>query len=540
MILEQFPAQDIVREWKPFKKQKEFISIPFSVFEGLYGGGVGGGKSDCIVLLPLLYQFHLHPRYKGIILRRTFPDLEQEIILRSHQWYPAAGGSYSEQKRRWTFPSGAVQAFGHAEHKDDIRKYDSSEYNLACFEELTHFLEFQYLYLIGSRVRSSSSDLPAIVRNSTTPGNIGHNFVRKRFVDPFPSGGKIIVDPLKPKLKRIFVRALPHDNPHLDPNYVPKLDVLPEAEKRAKLGDWYVYQGMAFDNFRSDGPLPGEPENANHVVEDFPIPDYWPKIAAIDWGGGSASTYFCIANIAPDGKIYITDELYWESDPISTWATEIGRCLDGKTSLVRVKLDSNAWNSLGEENTVAEQFYKYSRYRPEPADKGKGSRISGRILVQESLRFTQRPARKVVRTNYDPELADKILRFHGLKKYEEYLGFFRPEAPESNLPRLQVFRSCRRLIDTIPLCVYDDTNPSDVKEFAGDDPYDCLRYVLRSVERYVQDSALKYEEVQQIALVESRLEETRDQTTFYRQMELLEDKKRKRGFGVVRFPLRPV
>jgi Terminase large subunit, T4likevirus-type, N-terminal len=538
-LLETYPTSEIVREWKPFRRQKEFISLPFSIFEALYGGSAGGGKSDCIVLLPLLYQFHLHPRYKGIILRRTFPDLEQEIILRSHQWYPAAGGSYSEQKRRWTFPSGAVQAFGHAEHKEDIRKYDSSEYNLASFEELTHFIDFQYLYLIGSRVRSSSSDLPAIVRNSSTPGNIGHSFVRRRFVDPAPEGGKIILDPLKPKLKRIFVRSFPHDNPYLDPNYIHRLDALPEAEKQAKLGNWYVFQGQAFDNFRPEGPLPDEPENANHVVDDFKVPDYWPKIAAIDWGGGSAGTYSAIANISPDGKVFISDEMHYENAPISTWATEIGKCLEEKSSVVRLKLDSNAWNTLGEENTIAEQFYKYSKYRPEPADKGKGSRISGRILLQEFLRFAQKPARKVVRNDFDPELAEKILRFHGVRKYEEYLEFFKPEEPETNLPRLQIFRSCRKLIETIPLCVYDENNPSDVKAFDGDDPYDCLRYLLRSVDSYIRDSALKFEEVQKLAQIEKKLQESQDQTTFYRQMEFLEAKKKK-GFGVVRFPARRV
>jgi hypothetical protein len=75
------------------------------------------------------------------------------------------------------------------------------------------------------------------------------------------------------------------------------------------------------------------------------------------------------------------------------------------------------------------------------------------------------------------------------------------------------------MIDVIPQCVYDENNPSDVAEFSGDDPYDCLRYVLRSVEHYVQDSRSKFEELQQVEAVEQKLESTQDYTTFYRQME---------------------
>src|SRR5690242_16322545 len=95
-------------EFKPHKKQESFLSIPDSIFEAMYGGAAGGGKSDILVMLPLLRRFHESPYFKGIIFRRTYPELESEIIARSRKWYPHFGGVYHEEKRRWTFPSGAI------------------------------------------------------------------------------------------------------------------------------------------------------------------------------------------------------------------------------------------------------------------------------------------------------------------------------------------------------------------------------------------------------------------------------------------------
>ena len=67
--------------WKPFPKQEEFLKIPLDVFEAFFGGSAGPGKSEILVMLPLLYEFYKYKGFKGLIMRRTFPELESEIIL---------------------------------------------------------------------------------------------------------------------------------------------------------------------------------------------------------------------------------------------------------------------------------------------------------------------------------------------------------------------------------------------------------------------------------------------------------------------------
>src|ERR1700694_2363421 len=96
-----------IREWKPTARQEALLSIPDTVFEALYGGAAGGGKTETLLVLPLVKKdkkdrpLYEHPKFKMLYLRRTFPELDQEVIPRSRSFYAATGASYKDQKKRW-------------------------------------------------------------------------------------------------------------------------------------------------------------------------------------------------------------------------------------------------------------------------------------------------------------------------------------------------------------------------------------------------------------------------------------------------------
>jgi Terminase large subunit, T4likevirus-type, N-terminal len=501
----------------------------------LYGGAAGGGKSECLLMLPLVRQFNQHPRFKGIIFRRTFPELEKELITRSQVdgYYAACGAQYNDQKKRWTWPWGAQIQFGHVEHEKDVRNYDTAEYQYVGWDEATSFTPFQYEYITFSRVRKSVDNLPAIVRAGTNPGNVGHGYFRKRFVEPHPSGNAILkevrqVRGRETELLRIFIPSFVSDNTYLmanDPGYVDRLERLPEAEKRAKLyGDWFIFKGQVFDDFRIK-PLPDEPPNACHVLNPFPIPSYWPKILFIDWGY-AAMTYAGWLAIDPGSRRVYQYREYWvKQTKISQWASEVAKLTDADENIVDVVLDPSAWGKRGEEFTIADQFNEITKLNVRRAD---NDRIGGKEIVQEYLRWKPRPTRKIPLNGFDHELAERIRRINGDDAYKEYCDLFVPEAPEVNLPKLQIFDTCVKMIETIPLCVYPQKNETDgkpvedVQEFNGDDPYDALRYGLKAAQYYLDSGVSVHKIEQDRALICAAAKDKKDLTDFYRKMAHLE------------------
>lgn len=525
--------------WDPTPRQRDFITLPDTLFEGFYGGAAGGGKSEILLMLPIVKQWYQNPRFHGIIFRRTFPQLEESLIPRSNEYYKPLGATYDATKHVWTFPSGATMRFSYMLKKDDARQHDTAEYNYAAFDELTHFDEFQYLY-ITSRVRTSDPSLPALVRSASNPGNVGHLWVRNRFVQPAKTGYVILYDS-KSQTKRIFIPAKLTDNVHLlrnDPTYANRLLLLPEAEKRAKLdGDWWTFAGMVFEEFRSEH-LNGEPDHAIHVVDPFDVPLWWTRIAAIDWGY-QAMVWIGWFALAPNKRVYLYREYAEKRKYISEWASDFARLTSTSGEVLEsVVIDPSARQQRGDPKSILQQFSDHSGYTLGDAESGRlgvlrladNDRLSGKLLIHEFLRWSEKPARIVPQTGFDLELSQQILRRKGRPAYNEYVSLFMPEETEVNLPKLQIFKSCPMVIDTIPICVYADQNSSkavdkvaeDVAEFAGDDPYDGLRYGLKEVIRVINDSPETLAKNKQIDEIVAQYRLSGDVTRYYRRMEQYE------------------
>lgn len=551
-----------MNEWKPHFKQEQAIAVPDTVLEVFYGGAAGGGKTDVGICLPLVKltkyskkPWYQHPKFKGLILRRTIPEVKKELMKRCSEYYPQTGAKPNYSDHVWKWSWGAELWLSGAEHEDDVRNYDTEQFNYIFFEELTSFTEFMYIYMM-QRCRPADEDLPSLMFSASNPGNVGHGWVRKRFVEPYKQGGKIIRQYFfkrdgsyvtddsgnRKYIQRIFIPALGSDNPHLlknDPDYLTKLEAQPEAEKAAKLyGDWWTFSGQVFDTFRSR-KFPDEPENALHVIEAFEVPNWWPRILAIDWGYKAATVAYWAA-ISPEGRVYIYRGYYARETLVTTWGTEIGEVSRGENIRCLV-LDTNAWETRGEEKTIAQQFQEQFTAafgdRTLTAEKASKGRISGKSLIQEFLRWKPKPLLKNDNNlTFNQEEADKLKRISDAA-WTRYVELFAAPEIEQNIPRLQIFDipSTKELIECIPLCVYDEKNVEDVKEWqvndnqVGDDPYDCLRYLLKRVDRYIKEAKNEFEYREKEQAVVQHLAVTQDQTAYYRKMEYLERTGKKRG-----------
>lgn len=233
----------------PSPKQAAFLA--WQGREALFGGAGGGGKS--IALLMAALQFADVPGYNAVIFRRTLTDLElpDGLIDVSKDWLDTTHAQWNGNKRRWTFPSGAILQFAYMNHYGSERRYKSTQFQFIGFDEITEFpWEEQYLYLF-SRLRRgvqtteqaistygqapcglTLADIPLRVRSATNPGGPGHSWVYQRFVD------KTNLD------RRPFLPSLLSDNPGIDADeYRAALAELPEVERRRmEEGDWDVVE----------------------------------------------------------------------------------------------------------------------------------------------------------------------------------------------------------------------------------------------------------------------------------------------------------
>lgn len=289
------------------KKQKAFIDSRES--EVLFGGAAGGGKSYGQMADALLFALKF-PGSKQLVLRRTFAELDKSLIRLSLSLFPREIYSFNSSSHTGRFKNGSIIDFGYCAAEIDVYQYQSAEYDVIRFDELTHFTESQYIYLL-SRVRGANS-FPKQVKSSTNPGGVGHSWVKARFVDPAPSGESFVGDD---GLDRIFIPSLLSDNKFLsegDPRYKERLLALPEREKKALLyGDWNIFEGQYFTEF----------DPALHVIQPFEIPAGWRKYRTIDYGLDRLACLW-IAR-APDGNSYVYREFCKSNLTISQAAREI-------------------------------------------------------------------------------------------------------------------------------------------------------------------------------------------------------------------------
>lgn len=254
--------------------QQQFLQSTASIV--IFGGGAGGGKSYAL-LLEALRHFN-NPLFNGIIFRRNSTQIRNPggLWQNSLEIYSGLGAVARQAYLEWTYPSGGKLKMAHLENSDSVFSYQGSQIPLIMWDELTHFEESQFWYMM-SRLRSTSG-IPGYMRATCNPDV---NWVRQLidwWIDSagFPikerSGtlrwfikrddGLIWANSREELIERYgedqipksltFIPSLVHDNKILmqkDPTYLSNLMALSRVDRMRLLeGNWNVKEsaGMLF------------------------------------------------------------------------------------------------------------------------------------------------------------------------------------------------------------------------------------------------------------------------------------------------------
>ncbi|MDG4675860.1 terminase family protein [Shinella sp. 838] len=128
----------------------------------IYGGSAGGGKTWALLMEPLRHI--ANSQFGAVFFRRTLVQVRNEGGLwdESEKLYPCLNAKPRvAPDLSWTFPSGASVSFAHLEHDKTVSNWQGSQIPLICFDELTHFTQKQFWYLL-SRNRSMCANSEAI------------------------------------------------------------------------------------------------------------------------------------------------------------------------------------------------------------------------------------------------------------------------------------------------------------------------------------------------------------------------------------------
>jgi len=434
-------------EWKPNSGPQE-RALQANVFELLYGGARGGGKTEAGIIW--LTDDIEHKLYRALVIRRNADDLS-DWIDRANRIYSLLGGKMSGKPPIFRFPWGAVIRTGHLKDDQAYTKYQGHEYPRMLIEELTQIpTEKRYLQLLAS-CRSTIPELKPKTFLTTNPGEVGHAWVKERFIDPAPPNVKF-KDP-DTGHTRIFIPSTIDDNPALlnnDPGYVHRLEGLkktdPQLYKAWRWGSWDVFAGQVFREWLRE--MNGQ---EYHTVNsfDYKIEDC-KKVICFDWGYNAPGCALWLA-ITPQNKfgvsrVYVYRELYQNKKTPKEWAFDM-KALNGNEDIDFMVLPHDCFA------------------RPQGG---------------ESIDSTFRKELKIKIVKGHTQAKDA--RLNRIAITHQYLS----EAIDGK-PYLQTFEpQCPNLIRTLPLLVYDqkgdETKVEDIDTTQEDHTWDALSIGLVAIQ----------------------------------------------------------
>lgn len=411
-------------------KQREALLASKSTPVLFYGGAKGGGKSYLVRFREIRRRLK-YPNTKGLIVRKTYPELLSNHIRKFFEEYPETVKWFNKSEKVIHYPNGSITELSYLSNETDVYTYQGREYEDISIDEITQHEE-QTFKILRTSLRTTNPTIKPRMLLTGNPGGMGHQWVKRIFIDQQYRGGENPVD-------YGFIQAFVSDNTALlqaDPDYIRRLEDLPDHLRRAYLeGDWNIFAGQAFPELNTQ----------LHIIDPFELPPSTEYFYSFDPGYNHPYALIEFA-VVPEGTMYIT------------------RFLTGRlqTSL-------------------------------EIADRIRELQKSGVIFAGHDCWYPGRGGGKSLREEFIENGLDskhgfsfvkaKTDRIRGVQVVRKYVN---PKAYPDGKPRVFFFRNCAPVYDAVASMQIDPKNPEDVVKVdavdgeGGDDLYDAFRYGVMS------------------------------------------------------------
>ena len=427
-------------------KQKEALKKSDVTPVLFYGGAKGGGKSYLVRAREISRRLK-YGNTKGLIVRKTYPELLSNHIRQFFVEYPFTYDWYKSGEKAIYYPNGSITEFSHLGSAMDVYTYQGREYEDISIDEITQHEETVFKILRSSNRTSNKAFTDAGGKVSMlltgNPGGIGHGWVKRLFID------KQYTEEERPE-DFGFVQAKVWDNKALmkaDPDYIRRLRDLPKDLQRAYLeGDWDIFAGQVFNEWRRELHV------CNRVIPRSDLPHFmW-----IDWGySGNENhegAFACILGALVQenykgvvfNRIIVYREYYGKFKHPKEWAKIIYESSPVKSFKDGVG-DSAMFNNQTD-----------------------GSKPIAKLMEEEWDSLAKRHW-----LTLKPGTKNRLGRVATLHNWLSI-------APDG-LPYMLVTENCEHLIRTLPLLVYDPYKVEDVDSSLEDHLYDALTYGLSDV-----------------------------------------------------------
>lgn len=404
-----------------------------------FGGARGGGKSY-LVRAREIYRRLKFPKTAGLIVRKTYPELRSNHIIKFFEEYPQTAKWFNKAEKTIYYPNGSRTEFSYLKNEMDVYNYQGREFEDISIDEITQHLEETFKILRASNRTSNQAFTKAGGRVTMlltgNPGGIGHQWVKRIFVD------RDFIDNERAE-DFDFLQSFVQDNKALikvDPEYVKRLEDLPDYLRRAYLeGSWDIHAGQAFNEMRK----------SVHIIDSFEFPKNTRYFASYDHGFNHPFSFQVFA-VTLDGHVYVIKHLTGRLKRVDEISNLIVEACEGLLGTVVIYAGLDLWTRQRDGSpTMAEQFFNCGIKKE-----------NGFILAKANANREQ-----------------------GVAQIRKYLAY---KNTKTGIPLVRFFKNCEDVYNTVSGMQYDEHKPEDVMKInavegrGGDDAYDAFRYGLMS------------------------------------------------------------